>query len=213
MYKFTNRELTELIISFIVISFCFAISNVGMDVYGIFSILPIVMIGVAAGFISHETGHKFVAMKYGYTAEFKLLPIGLLIAFLTSLIGFVFAIAGAINIHEDERSDEINGKISIAGPMTNIALAVIFIVIAAFTYPLSLTSGIFKLIYLICAVGYSVNSYLAAFNLLPIATLDGTKVLKWNIRIWIFAFVIAGSMTLLSMTIGAENMVKMLIDM
>ena len=105
------------------------------------------------------------------------------------------------------------GRIAIAGPMTNMGLALVFIIIAALIYPFSIHSQIVHLIYLICTVGYSVNSYLAAFNLLPFATLDGIKVMKWNILIWFVVFAIAAVMTLLSMTIGAENMVGLIIGM
>ena len=195
------------------LSICFAISNVGLDPFGIASIFPIVMIGVGAGFLLHEIGHKFVSMKYGYWAEFKLWPLGLVIAFVTAFLGFVFAAPGAVNTYADQMSDEINGRIAIAGPMTNMGLALVFIIIAALIYPFSIQSQIVHLIYLICTVGYSVNSYLAAFNLLPFATLDGIKVMKWNVLIWFVVFAIAAVMTLLSMTIGAENMVGLIIGM
>ena len=213
MYEFTRNEIRDLLIAFAVLSICFAISNVGTDPFGIASILPIVMIGVGAGFLLHEIGHKFVSMKYGYWAEFKLWPLGLVIAFVTAFLGFVFAAPGAVNTYADQMSDEINGRISIAGPMTNMGLALVFIVIAALIYPFSIHSQIVHLIYLICTVGYSVNSYLAAFNLLPFATLDGTKVMKWSVLIWFVVFAIAAIMTLLSMTIGAENMVGLIIGM
>ena len=169
------------------------------------------MIGVGAGFLLHEIGHKFVSMKYGYWAEFKLWSLGLVIAFVAAFLGFVFAAPSAVNTYADQMSDEINGRIAVAGPMTNMGLALIFIAIAAFIYPFSLHSQIIHLIYLTCAVGYSVNSYLAAFNLF--ATLDGTKVMKWNVLIWFVIFAIAAVMTLLSMTIGAENMVGLIIGM
>ena len=55
----------------------------------------------------------------------------------------------------------------------------------------------------------SVN--LAVFNLLPIGNLDGSKVLRWNVGIWIVTIAIAGIMTLMSMTIGPENIVRMII--
>lgn len=171
------------------------------------------MIGVGAGFLLHEIGHKFVSMKYGYWAEFKLWSLGLVIAFVAAFLGFVFAAPSAVNTYADQMSDEINGRIAVAGPMTNMGLALIFIAIAAFIYPFSLHSQIIHLIYLTCAVCYSVNSYLAAFNLLPFATLDGTKVMKWNVLIWFVIFAIAAVMTLLSMTIGAENMVGLIIGM
>ena len=77
----------------------------------------------------------------------------------------------------------INGKISIAGPMANMVLALIFLAIAALIYPLKIHSNIFHLIYLISTVGFSVNCFLATFNLFPIHSLDGTKVLKWNVGI------------------------------
>ena len=195
------------------LSICFAISNVGLNPIGIASIFPIVMIGVGAGFLLHEIGHKFVSMKYGYWAEFKLWPLGLVIALVTAFLGFVFAAPGAVNTYADHMNDEINGRIAIAGPMTNMGLALVFIIIAALIYPFSIQSQIVHLIYLICTVGYSVNSYLAAFNLLPFATLDGIKVMKWNVLIWFVVFAIAAVMTLLSMTIGAENMVGLIIGM
>ena len=214
MFEFTRDEKRDLIIAFLVLSICFAISNARFDIHGILSILPIVMVGVGIGSLWHEIGHKFVSMKYGYRAEFKLCPLGLLIAFLTSVIfsGFVFALPGGSKIYADNISDEINGKIGIAGPMANMALAVLFIAIAALIYPLKLYSGIFNLIYLICTVGFSVNSFLATFNLLPIYSLDGTKVLKWNVLFWFVTIVIAGIMMVMSMSIGAENMVKLLIS-
>ena len=213
MYEFSRNELKDLLIAFIVLSISFAISNVGLNLFSMASILPIVMIGVGAGFLLHEIGHKFVSMKYGYWAEFKLWPLGLVIAFVTAFLGIVFAAPGAVNTYADQMSDEINGRISIAGPMTNMGLALVFIVIAALIYPFSIHSQIVHLIYLICTVGYSVNSYLAAFNLLPFATLDGTKVMKWSVLIWFVVFAIAAVMTLLSMTIGAENMVGLIIGM
>ena len=110
-------------------------------------------------------------------------------------------------------TDEINGKISIAGPIVNIVLALIFLGIATAVYPSVFTSENALLAFLICSVGYSVNSFLAVFNLLPIGNLDGSKVLTWNIGIWIVTIAIAGVLTLASMTIGVENIVRMILGM
>ena len=213
MFSFTRNELRDLIIAFIVISIAFAISNVGLDTYGLISILPIIMVGAGIGCLLHELGHKYMAMKYGYQAEFKAWPLGLVIALATAFIGWVFAAPGSTHVYADNVSDEMNGKISIAGPMANMALALIFIVIATITYPLKPHSLTLTLIYLISTVGFSVNSFLATFNLLPLYSLDGTKVLKWNIAYWIIIFAIAAVMLLTSISIGAENMVKLIISM
>ena len=213
MFKFTASEVRDLIIAFIVISLCFAIVNAGRDVNAILNILPIVMVGVGAGFILHELGHKFVSMKYGYWAEFKLWPEGLIFALITSFFGFVFAAPGAVYTYANHMTDEINGKISIAGPIVNIVLALVFLAIAAAVYSSTFYSETALLIFVICAIGYSINSFLAVFNLLPIGNLDGSKVLRWNIGIWIITIAIAAILTLASMTIGVENIVRLIIGM
>ena len=205
MLKFTKNEIRDLIIAFLVLSVAFAISNVKLDAHRFVSILPIVMVGVALGSLVHELGEKFVATKYGYEAEFKAWPLGLLIAFASSFIGMVIALPGSVFTNDDNRDDEINGRIAISGPMANMILAVLFIVIAALIFPLKAYSDVFTLIYLICTVGFSVNSFLATFNLLPLYTLDGTKIMKWNAKIWIIIFAISAIMLLSYITIGGKR--------
>ncbi len=110
-------------------------------------------------------------------------------------------------------NDEINGKISIAGPIVNIILALVFLAIATAIYPSAFTSENSVLIFIICSVGYSVNSFLAVFNLLPIGNLDGSKVLTWNFGIWIVTIAIAAILTAGSMMIGVENIVRLILGM
>ena len=213
MFKFTMSEIRDLIIAFIFISLSFAIASGGRDPSAIMTLLPYILVGVGAGFILHELGHKFVSMKYGYWAEFKLWPQGLLFALVTSFFGFVFAAPGAVYTYANYMTDEINGKISIAGPIVNIILALIFLAIAVAVYPSAFTSDLSVTIFIICSMGYSINSFLAVFNLLPIGNLDGSKVFTWNIGIWIVAIAVAGILTAASMTIGVENIVRLIIGM
>ena len=212
MITFTRNEKRDLIIAFVVLSISFAISNAQSNVHTFISVLPIVMVGVAIGSLVRELGQKFVAMKYGYQAEFKAWPLGLLITFASAFIGIVVSLPGSVYTYADNISDEINGRIAVAGPMANMVLALISIAIAALIFPLKPYSNIITLIYLICTVGFSVNSFLATFNLLPFYTLDGVKVLKWNAKIWIVIFAIVLIMLLMSIGIGAENMVQLIID-
>ena len=211
MFKFTLSEVRDLLIAFFFISLCFGILYSGRDMNALANILPMVMVGVGLGFILHELGHKFVSMRHGYWAEFKIWPQGILFALVTSFFGFVFAAPGAVYTYANYITDEINGKISVAGPVVNIILALIFLLIATWVYRSAFTDQNALTIFIVCTLGYSINSYLAVFNMLPIGNLDGSKVMRWNFGIWIIVIGIAAVMTGLSMTVGVENLVRVII--
>ena len=196
MFRFTGKEIRDLIISFIVIALGFTILYSNGDYSHVTLIFPVVMIGVGAGFIFHELGHKFVAMHYGYYAEYELWPTGLLIALVSSFFGFIFAAPGAVVIYSNGMEKKTNGLISIAGPIVNIVLGLIFFLILG-----SLGDFIYTetgaIVYLICVLGTRINFFLAAFNLLPIPPLDGSKVMSWSVPVWLITFAIASILVLL----------------
>jgi Zn-dependent protease len=137
-------------------------------------ILSLLTVGV--GFLVHEMAHKYMAIHYGYWAEFvkdsTMLTVAIAIAALT---GFVFAAPGATMIYGERLSKRENGIISVVGPVSNLVLFALFAVIAYIA--MSFGNGI---LLIIAAVGMQVNGMLAAFNMLPIGNLDGGKVLAWN---------------------------------
>ena len=214
MFKVTFNEVRDLIIAFLFISLSFSILYSGRNVAALQQILPIVMIGLGLGFILHELGHKFTSMHYGFWAEFKLWPTGLIFALISSFFGFVFAAPGAVYTYAGNYLDDrTNGIISLAGPVVNIVLALIFLLIATVIYQQAFYNSTMQFLFIICSLGFNTNSYLAVFNLIPIWNLDGSKVLRWNIGIWIVSIAIAGIMTYSSMTFGVENIVRILIGM
>ena len=214
MFKITTSELRDLIIAFIFISLSFSILYSGRNMAILRSIFPIVMIGLGLGFILHELGHKFTSMHYGYWAEFKLWPAGLIFALVSSFFGFVFAAPGAVYTYAGNYiDDKTNGIISIAGPVVNIVLALVFLLIGTAIYGQAHNNSTMLFILTVCSLGFSTNSYLAVFNLIPIWNLDGSKVLRWNVLVWIVTIAIAGFMTYLSMTMGALNIIKMIIGL
>ena len=184
----SGHEFRDILISMLVIAGVFAFAFSGHNIALMLVILPMTLIAVGFGFVLHELAHKFVAMHFGYFAEYHMWMSGLFLAVITSFFGFVFAAPGAVYIYGDGISLKENGIISIAGPLTNIVLAVIFfmgtIIFAPNTYFASLAN-----------VGFSVNSFLAFFNLIPIGNLDGIKILRWNPLMWVSCIAVSFLLT------------------
>ena len=183
MVKFTAREIRDILISLFVISLAFAYIFSGRDLNTTISLFKYMVVVVGFGFVLHELAHKFTAIRYGYWAEYKMWSQGLILALITAYFGFVFAAPGAVYIHGYNIKPSENGKISLAGPVINIILAVLFLM----SMPLASQHGILN----IAILGATINSFLAVFNLIPLVVLDGAKIFKWNPLVWIATMVLA----------------------
>lgn len=182
------RERRDLLIAWLAISIAFTLIYIrgGVNVAGFifFFVMSLLTVGVA--FILHELAHKFTAMRYGYWAEFKKDNQMLLVAVvMAALVGVVFAAPGATYIYGNATRAE-NGRISAAGPLTNLLLCIPFALLMLF-------GG--GLIGIVGLVGFRVNAMIATFNMLPISVLDGRKILAWNPAV--FAVLMAASAGLL----------------
>ena len=89
-------------------------------------ILVAALVAVLTGFLTHEIGHKFMAQRYGYWAEFRYSKSGLFLALILSLFRFIIAAPGAVMIYGKLTKKE-NGIISLSGPAVNAAWATLFI--------------------------------------------------------------------------------------
>ena len=200
MFKFSSNEIRDLFISFLVISLAFSLLHIHGNFNLLADILPIVMVGVGLGFIFHEVAHKITAMKYGHWAEYKTWPTGLFIALVSSMFGFIFAAPGAVYISGQYIDDRQNGIISIAGPLTNIILSLIFLAGAIFllmtvpllSAPIMVAPDWAYILFMTCSIGFSINAVLALFNLIPFSILDGAKVFRWDPIIWLVTAGFAG---------------------
>jgi Zn-dependent protease len=145
----------------------------------------VAFVSTTTGFFLHEMAHKFVAQRYGCWAEFRYSQQGLFIALILSAIaGFLFAAPGAVYIagRIDKRQ---NGIISIAGPLTNVAVAVAAIPLMLLTSGI-IAWGFYTVIFF--------NSFLAIFNMIPVMPLDGSKVWRWDPVVYIVSVVGIGAL-------------------
>ncbi|MCU0630170.1 MAG: peptidase M50 [Methanoregulaceae archaeon] len=182
--RITRRERFDLFIAWLGITIAFTLAIVlssfdgKIDPVKFLSIFGISCLTVGIGFVLHEMAHKFTAMKYGYYAEFRKDNVMLLMSVvLAALVHIVFAAPGATVIYGGSLSKEQNGKISAAGPATNLVLCIPFGIMVLMT---PLITGIGPVIGFIGMMGLQINAMIAAFNLLPISILDGKKVLEWK---------------------------------
>lgn len=121
--------------------------------------------------IIHELGHLLMGVILGFkTEEIKLSPVGLQIKF---------------KVNSEEYSIQINkgnslcikrAIIALAGPITNLAIAVIVIILGKINMNLQNT-------YIYQILIYS-NFLIAMFNLIPIYPMDGGRVLNEIIRLF-----------------------------
>ena len=191
--RIPRRERLDLFIAWVAISIAFSLAFISYQVklsgdpfVNFILFLGVSLVTVGIGFILHEMAHKFTAMHYGYWAEFRKDNLMLLVAVaLAALVGVVFAAPGATVIYGTGVTREQNGRISAAGPLTNLVLCIPFAIILLVS-----GSGI-SLLGTIGVIGLQVNGMIAAFNMLPVSVLDGRKVLAWNKGIFLALIAVA----------------------
>ncbi len=187
--RFGRQEIMHIVIAVLALTFAFTMVITASTVWLAFLVS---LIAVSTGFLLHELGHKFVAQRYGAWAEFRVFPLGLMLAIVFSFFGFVFAAPGAVYI-QGRLTPKQSGLISIAGPGINLAIGGAALFASYLVLPGSLAWGVLSIV-------ASVNVFLALFNLLPIPPLDGSKVLYWNKPI--YGAALATSIVLLAIVWG-----------
>ncbi len=164
----------------------------------LFERFAVAAIPALLGIILHEVAHGYVAYKRGDpTARMMgrltlnplphIDPMGLIVFILTSLTSpFVFGWAKPVPVDaryfKDPQRDMM--WVSLAGPLTNLALAIIFALslrIFVEVIPLASINESNTYIFIIkmLGIGIFINCGLCFLNLLPIPPLDGSKVLAY----------------------------------
>ncbi|MDR1690583.1 MAG: site-2 protease family protein [Candidatus Methanoplasma sp.] len=187
--KFSKTEILHIAVAIIVLSAAFSIimrnSRLNSDpTMNIILIVGMSFVLVVCSFLFHEFGHKFVAQRYNAWSEFRMYPFGLMIALLFSFMGFLFAAPGAVYIRGNINK-EMNGKISLAGPAVNFVIAAISIIVFFALEP-SLIRDVFRMLAYL-------NALLGLFNMIPILPFDGSKIVAWNMPVYIATVVIGAA--------------------
>jgi len=125
----------------------------------------------APAVILHELGHKFTAMAFGYTAQFFIWPLGLVIAVVLKIINSPLILIAPGYVGIPPVADPLQYRlIAAAGPLVNLLLLGISLLILKYHKKLKKKQTIFL------ALTKQINLILFVFNVLPIPPLDGSKI-------------------------------------
>jgi Zn-dependent protease len=197
--QFSSRELRDLALAWLALGLAFAVFFAGggrdglaMLASGTFAVALVVsLLTAGVGFLLHELAHKVVAVRFGQVAEFRADYGMLFIAIVSALAGFIFAAPGAVH-HRGRLTEREHGLIALAGPVTNLLLAVVFAPV--FVAGVAVGS---PLVSLLGGRGVAINLILAAFNMLPFGALDGRTVASWSRTVFVGVFAVAVGLAVL----------------
>ena len=203
MYRFNSygnrRESEDITIALLALTVSYAIYI--FRSYGFKVTPPLVLIvlgesflSTATAFLLHEIAHRQVGRRLGYHTRFELWPFGILLAFITAFLGFLFAAMGAVNIYNARDSNSM-GRIAAAGPAANLGLGVLFLAAGLSLTSIPIASGIAMSV-------SSLNFYIGTFNMIPFGPLDGRKVMVWDLKYFVILFAALLLLTVVSFSLG-----------
>ncbi len=192
----SGEEMKQLLVAWLALTVGFTLlmtgpiqsGGVGPDEIALTFAVALVTGG--AGFLLHELAHKVAAQRYGYWAEFRADYEMLAVTVASGALGFLFAAPGAVEVRGRYIDERKNGMIALAGPATNVALFLFFAPLA------TVVSG--GLLGFVASFGAFINSFLAAFNMVPFGPLDGKKVLVWDERVFAGALAVCAVIAIYS---------------
>ena len=143
-----------------------------------------VLIYIAVGAISvilHDFAHRYFATKHGCDSDIQFWGLGTIVMFLTAwLYGNAFAQSyrNLVNRPGEEDLREM-GIEMVSGPCISIILMLVFLAMIPLGDVWAIAGG----------VGFSINLITAVYSLMPIETMDGLAVWRWNRAVYLVLFV------------------------
>ncbi|MFC7072423.1 metalloprotease [Halovenus rubra] len=189
--KFYREELRDLAVAWLALGVAFTFFLEGDFLRGqpittpnpaiLVRVFCLSMVTVGTAFLLHEISHKVVAVRFGQVAAFRAQYNMLALAVASGIAGFLFAAPGAVH-HRGHITLRENGLVAVAGPVTNLLLAAVFVI------PFLVGSGF---IAELGSMGVVINLFLGAFNMVPAGPLDGKTVYRWNKAVFAGVFAVA----------------------
>jgi len=143
-----------------------------------------VLIYMVVGGISvvlHDFAHRIVATKHGCDADTRFWGLGTAIMFLTAwLFGNAFALSYRNLVRrEGEEVPRDVGMEMVVGPIVSIILMIISLAMVSLGGLWAVAGGI----------GFTINLITALYSMMPIETMDGLGIWRWNRWIFLALFV------------------------
>ncbi len=191
-FWFSSKEFNGFILTTVIFAFIYSFDSWGIITFnlseGLFNLFIAVLLCGFSLFV-HHAGQRLVALHYGFKTTHKVwwpgIIIALLLAFLTKGHFEMYAASAVfITLMPHHRIGKVRpgenigalGKISAAGPVSNVILASLAVILTWIgILPESISHPIFMF-----------NLYFAVWNLLPFPPLDGSRVLFYSRLFYIF---------------------------
>ncbi|MBI4738245.1 hypothetical protein HY772_01560 [Candidatus Woesearchaeota archaeon] len=190
--QFSPKEIKGILLSVIIIAFILSFRQWGKEHFsiaiGINNFLQTLFF-VGIGFLAHQIAHRAAALSIGYKVEYQAWVIGLVISLILAFVSngvITFLAMGGIAVthlavHRLGRfryglGYHTMGWIALAGPLANVALAIIFKSIEGVVGGSALLDK-----------GVSVNLWMALWSMIPVPPFDGSKTFFGSRYIYLFA--------------------------
>jgi len=195
-YEHSPDELRELIISTVALGFAFTLAIFGGNNKFTYVLEPTfiqhfifttVLVGLSL--VAKEMAQKGTSRALESHATYRMWSPGIIVSVLSSFLGIVFAAVGGMQISSEntERAGrwQINlspkqmGIIASIGPLMSLAIGMSLLMLSPIVPSFGLERNLF-------VIGAEINAVLALFSMVPFGPVDGDKVLRWNVTIWLF---------------------------